>query len=174
MTPFTQPELGVTPMALQRQKEDRRYRLQFRFWADFEKLEGRWLAEHIVALKKRRGFTQSIYDGLRLLHDLQQGKTDVLRELFPHIGDLFASEWRVNEERLADLIVARVGQNTAPIRLLSVSESDEPEVKITEAEAGNEVQNLLNSIRGVTGKPEPKGMKSIAGAGNIAPPEFED
>lgn len=174
MTPFAQPELGVTPMALERQKQDKRYRWQVRFWVDLEKSDERWLAEYIAYLKKRRGFMQAVRDGLWLIHDLQQGKTDALRELFPHIGDLFASEWRVNEERLADLIAARVGQNTAPIRLLSVSESDEPEVKITEAEAGNEVQNLLNSIRGVTGKPEPKGMKSIAGAGNIAPPEFED
>lgn len=155
-------------------QKDGRLRRQIRLDLDWSKDFDYELAGHVKWLKKQRKFTATFRDALRLLWDLQQGKTDVLRELFPHIGDLFASEWRVNEERLADLIAARVGQNTAPIRLMTVPENDEPEVKITEAASGNEVQNLLNSIRGVTGKPEPKDMKSIAGAGNIAPPEFED
>jgi hypothetical protein len=164
----------IPPVVDTTRQKDGRIKRQIRFELDWANDFDYQLAGHVKWLKSQRKFTSTFRDALRLLWDLQQGKTDVLRELFPHIGDLFASEWRVNEERLAELIAARMGQNTAPVRLIPVPDEDEPEVKITEAASGNEVQNLLNSIRGVTGKPTPKAVKSIAGAGNIAPPEFDD
>jgi len=64
-----------------------RFAKQFIFWLNLEDESEYAIAETIEDLKDRRQFSKSIRDGLRLIVDLSQGRTDVLRELFPSILD---------------------------------------------------------------------------------------
>ena len=61
------------------------YRLMFKFWLDVTKPEEGRIADKIEILKNERTFSQVIRDGIRLMWDLKQGKTDVLFELFPWV-----------------------------------------------------------------------------------------
>ena len=59
------------------------YRLMYRFWLDVTKPNEESIADQIELLKNERSFTATIRDGIRLICDLKDGKTDVLCELFP-------------------------------------------------------------------------------------------
>ena len=61
------------------------YRLMYRFWLDMAKPEEEDIADKIELLKNTRSFSQTIRDGIRLIVDLRNGKTDVLFELFPFV-----------------------------------------------------------------------------------------
>jgi hypothetical protein len=61
------------------------YRLQFKFWLDENKPDEKSIADIIEKLKNSRRYAAAIRDGLRLVWDLSQGKTDVLLELFPFV-----------------------------------------------------------------------------------------
>jgi hypothetical protein len=63
----------------------RRARIRQVFWVDLNKPEQAWLAERIVELKSQKSFARTVREGIRLVCDLRQGKTDVLRELFPWV-----------------------------------------------------------------------------------------
>ena len=60
-----------------------RYRLRFTFWLDMLKLDEMALADQIEQLKNERSFVRTIRDGIRLIMDLRNGRTEVLFELFP-------------------------------------------------------------------------------------------
>lgn len=60
-------------------------RYRFDFWLDSDKDDELLLMEDIDALKRRRLFSQTIRDGIRLIMDLRRGSFDVLIELFPDI-----------------------------------------------------------------------------------------
>ena len=60
-------------------------RLRYVFWLNLNKLDEHALAEKIGELKARRTFSRTIRDGIRLICDLRQGRTDVLAELFPWV-----------------------------------------------------------------------------------------
>ena len=62
-----------------------RFSLRFTFWRDMNKPEEYALADHIEALKETRSFASTIRQGLRLIHDLRQGRLEVLFELFPWV-----------------------------------------------------------------------------------------
>lgn len=62
-----------------------RYRSQHMFWVDLNKPEEYKLAVLIQELKSRRAFARTVRNGLRLMYDLSQGRTDVLRELYPWV-----------------------------------------------------------------------------------------
>lgn len=64
------------------------------FWLDDNKPTEAVLINDIGKLKENRQYTRFIRDGIRLMIDLSQGKTDVLRELFP---------WVLEEQKEADL-----------------------------------------------------------------------
>ena len=61
------------------------YRLMFRFWLDIEKSDEESIANKIEILKNSRSYSKTIRDGIRLIWDLRQGKTDILREFFPGV-----------------------------------------------------------------------------------------
>lgn len=79
------------------------FRKRFTFWLDLYKDDELALAEEIEGLKKGRQFTKSIRDGLRLITDLQAGRTDVLLELFPWVVRHFRDETLGVEDLLAAL-----------------------------------------------------------------------
>jgi len=60
-------------------------RMRFNFWLDLEKKDENSLVETINILKEKRDFVRTIRNGIRLIYDLSQGRTDVLSELFPWV-----------------------------------------------------------------------------------------
>lgn len=60
-----------------------RFRLKFTFWLNINKSDEQELSEIIEDLKAQRGFASAIRDGLRIVWELRQGKTDTLYRLFP-------------------------------------------------------------------------------------------
>lgn len=73
------------------------YRLMFRFWLDMVKPEEESIADIIEKLKSAKRYTAAIRDGLRLVWDLSQGKTDVLLELFPFVKTALAGDGGSND-----------------------------------------------------------------------------
>lgn len=145
---------GVTPD----QKQDKRYRFQMRFWFDLAKTEERWLADYVAFLKAGRNFHETVRQGLRLMHDLRQGNTDVLLELFPFVAQRQSG---MDEERLVELLAARL--NATPKRPLTLPDDDDTTVSIqTVSGGGNAIETFLNAASGLQGKP--KQLKGINGA----------
>lgn len=157
---------GVTPAP----KQDKRYRFQMRFWVDLEKAEERWLADYAAYLKAGRNFHETVRQGLRLIHDLRQGKTDVLFEMFPFV----AHHQPLNEERLAALIAARLGSVPAARPVALTEDTDTVEVK-TVADNGTAIETFLQSAAGLQGKPTAPKIKGISGAAlTLSAPDEED
>ena len=73
------------------QSRDKRYRKTINFQLDLNKPDGQEVAQHIKELKRGRGYAKAIRDGIRLIVDLQKGRLDVLRELFPWVVEQSAS-----------------------------------------------------------------------------------
>ncbi len=73
-------------------RSDKRNRIQIRFDLDLGKIVEAELAERIKELKKVRLFADYVRNGLRLMIDLSEKKTDVLLELFPWIADTFKAQ----------------------------------------------------------------------------------
>jgi hypothetical protein len=73
--------LGVTP------KKDKRYRVMMRFWLDANNPTDRALGQWLERLKKQRQYTATIRQALRLYRDLQRGRLEVMRELFPEFWE---------------------------------------------------------------------------------------
>lgn len=71
-------------------KADKRYRVQHRFWLDLKTELGDFLDEKVRELKRKRKFQSTVIQALRLFFDLQSGRTDVLRELFPHVVEVLS------------------------------------------------------------------------------------
>lgn len=74
-----------------------RYRVMHKFWLDVAKDDEDTLDATIHELKRKRTFTKTIRDGLRLICDLHQGRLDVLFELFPWVRAEFLSGMQPQE-----------------------------------------------------------------------------
>lgn len=61
------------------------HRIGFKFWLNLDKENEEVIADTIEHLKSNRSFTETIRNGIRLIVDLQAGKTDVLFQLFPFV-----------------------------------------------------------------------------------------
>lgn len=61
----------------------RRHRLMYNFWLDINKPEEEEIADTIENLKDTRSFAKAVRDGIRLIWELKQGKTEYLFQLFP-------------------------------------------------------------------------------------------
>lgn len=59
------------------------YRTQIIFWIDLETPEGEHINEIVDGMKRKRRFSKSVQEGLRLVHDLNKERTGVLNELYP-------------------------------------------------------------------------------------------
>lgn len=62
-----------------------RKRFQFKFWLDVVKPGQMALAERLDELRPARQFAPTVRNALRLFFDLSDGKTDVLKEIFPWV-----------------------------------------------------------------------------------------
>lgn len=69
-----------------------RFRKRYKFWLNILKDDEFELAEELDTLKKRRLFTPTIRDGIRLILDLRKGNMEILFELFPHLQEKFSGD----------------------------------------------------------------------------------
>lgn len=69
-------------------------RKRYSFWLDRRKPDERAVEDLISQMKADRAFTPSIRNGLRLMADLQDGKLDILFELFPWVRAEFLEYMR--------------------------------------------------------------------------------
>lgn len=74
--------------SVNRPSVNKRYDLQYRFFLNANDDFELWLADEIAELKSKRSFTRTVRDGIRLVIDLRNGKTDVLFELFPWVKNI--------------------------------------------------------------------------------------
>ena len=67
--------------------------MMFRFWLDRLNARDYDAGTHLVLLRDAKDgrYTKTIRNGVRLIASLEQGRVDVLLELFPHIQALLLS-----------------------------------------------------------------------------------
>ncbi|MCC7130448.1 MAG: hypothetical protein IT297_08640 [Anaerolineae bacterium] len=93
-------------------------RIQVKTWLDCNKDDELLLAEHIDQLKRERSFAKTFRDGIRLICELRQGKTDLLFSLFPDLRQHLTpppappdnSDLKAELRRLQDMILRSSGQ----------------------------------------------------------------
>jgi hypothetical protein len=124
------------------------YRLQFKFWLDVSKLDEESIADIIEKLKNARKYSAAIRDGLRLIWDLSQGKTDVLLELFPFVKTALASGANDNGG--------------------GISKADLDELAALIKESKQEPPLAASGLQPIGG------LKPLGGLKPIAPPVYED
>ena len=160
-----------------RPQRKRRYRLMHNFWLDMHKPEEERIADVIERLKSSRSFAKTVRDGIRLIWDLKQGRTDVLTELFPLIAARLAPapalkalpDGRVQaqlariEQMLAKqqngfFLEERTTERTTenPLKKLqsiTIDDEDEPDLIIRPATSdGNKAtENFLSSLMALQG-----------------------
>jgi len=136
----------------------RRFRLRFTFWLDVEKDAEYELAETIDELKQQRRFSETIRDGIRLICDLREGRTDSLYELFPWVkienGGTPDQSLQQEIESLRQLLLAQQGlerasYNTEPDRFDTFDDDDDIDLEIKETSDGASTSNFLNSLMGL-------------------------
>lgn len=179
------------------------YRIMFKFWLDVTKDQEATLADYCEAAKEKRRFTRIIREGLSLMMDLQQGKTEVLRALFPGIVEAIKAEAKPpttdgNAENLAQALArleklmlqnaqlpakANVG---SALKLLPAPTDDDPDlipIKIAEDTSSKDISaNFLRSLASITGdnygipapNPRPAGNAKKMEVPQFAPPTFDD
>ena len=76
-----------------------RYRLGFKFWLNTNNSEEEKLAEQIKSLKRKRSFSKTVRDGIRLICSLRDGRLDVLQQLFPWVWDQITLEVQANQPK---------------------------------------------------------------------------
>jgi hypothetical protein len=146
-----------------------RFRLRYTFWLDLNKSEEKDIAEKIEELKAQRSFAKTVRDGIRLIWDMSQGRTDVLLELFPWIAEHFqgVAVAGLTADQVREIVRRETSENAVPSPMLvsgnlkSLVGSDKPlpgpddhddlagllEVKNVALEADSVVaQNLINSM----------------------------
>lgn len=72
-----------------------RKKMMFRFWFDLYNPMDKDAGDYLYILRERKdgSYTRAIRNGARLLSSLQQGRVDVLLELFPHIQVLLNNHY---------------------------------------------------------------------------------
>lgn len=124
----------------------RRKKHQIRLELDLNKQFDYDLTGHIYWLKRQRKFTPTLRDALRLIWDLQQGKTDVLMELFGWVAEAFVMQHRLDEERLAELIAARL--HTRPAVVFTEADLDTVELEVKAGQYSEDADdNILAALR---------------------------
>ena len=155
-------------------------RMIFKFWLDTDKPDESDLIGVIPEMKRRRLFTPTLRDGIRLIRDLRAGQVDVLTELFPWVlnnrdngsgsegqGGYVLPDGTDNAliaqiDRLENLIMQQVNVPAAAI-VPPIPANNLPELQSKKAKTnGQSRQNLLDAMAGIAGtqkitiKPEAK------------------
>ena len=146
----------------------------FRFWLDVNKPEEHQLAEHLEKLKRKRQFSRTIRDSLRLFLDLKAGKTDVLQELFPGIAPQM--DFAAIIQQAADASAERFANTAPPLieasgNMSELSKEKRPqredddairslEVKKSTVSGEQVYQNIVNSLLTIQVKPAKKAART--------------
>lgn len=90
----------------------KRYRKMFPFQLDLNKPEEYEIAQQIKELKRKRSFSKTVRDGIRLICDLRKGRLDVLHELFPWVWEQVALEieTEAQEAPLPETLTAKLAR----------------------------------------------------------------
>lgn len=141
-------------------------RFRISFWLDANKDDELLLLEDIDRLKGMRKFTRTVRDGIRLMIDLQEGKVDVLFELFPDLKKRLNSQEIGHEaERLArmeeillkidksnELLIldqphhSRTSNKPKTRELMSPDEEDLDLLEVKKDSKSNSSENFLRSL----------------------------
>jgi len=122
-----------------------RFRMRFTFWLDLNKEDEYEIAEEIELLKRKRTFSQTIRDGIRLICDLRAGRTDVLRELFPWVLEPAAHEGGGVQQQLKRLEVLLLEQGNVPIdRPAALKNAGEVALEVKSAKRDEDVNSGFN------------------------------
>jgi hypothetical protein len=137
----------------------KRYREKFTFWLNLTNNSEYEIAEQITELKRKRSFSKTIRDGIRLIYDLRQGNTTVLVELFPWVKENLKPQETTGEkvlreqlERLERLLIEQGNKPIALPATTSLSETlldeDLPSVFVQDviADPAEARSNFANSM----------------------------
>lgn len=161
---------GVTP-------QDKRNRIQFRFWLDANKPEQAEMGDKLDRMKadKNKSFAAFIRNAIRLMLSLMAGETIVLVELFPHVVEAIRADATPTAGDSLEAIVRRAIKDEIGQRELTPIEAkpsgglqqigglqkiqppsfDDNEIELTVSKAkgdGNATQNFLNAMWGLQNK----------------------
>jgi len=129
----------------------RRHRLMYNFWLDINKPEEEVIADNIEHLKSSRSFAKSVRDGIRLICELKQGKTDFLFQLFP---------WLRAEITISQPQLEITNQPHVSVQLKRI------EQLLREQQLGTPLQTAVSSM-------EHGSIKQLD-VGSFAPPKFDE
>lgn len=184
-------DADVTP------KQDKRYRVQFRFWLDANKTHESKIGQALDDMKSKRKYQPFIRDAIRLMLSLMTGQIAILLELFP--GIVAQIENRANSAevlRVAGMEGIIAQQERQILELQAQLSKHEPIAASDELEqivqgmqrieqamnAHNSPQNAANvDMRGLTPvqvqssvQPGNQGIRHIAGMSAAPLPDFDD
>lgn len=101
--------------------QEKRYRVRRLFQLDLNNPEHEEIDEIITQLKKDRVYSPAIRDGLRLIAELREGKTDFLEDQFPWIAAALGGS-RVN---LAQLDIEEDGKPAPQLEETTTQEREQ-------------------------------------------------
>ncbi|MEL6524078.1 MAG: hypothetical protein AAFQ07_00075 [Chloroflexota bacterium] len=113
-------------------------RKRYSFWLDRRKPDERAVESLISQMKADRAFTPSIRNGLRLMADLQDGKLDVLFELFPWVRAEFLEYMRELQPEAKTESAQPQPQSSEPTPTPSVPETDTAWIEAEQERLDNE------------------------------------
>lgn len=128
-----------------------RFRLKFTFWLNVNKSDEQKLAEIIEDLKAQRGFASAIRDGLRIVWELRQGKTDTLYRLFPltQPQQQDTSELAALVEQFKQAMVNTHSAGVAQATMWNMPPDNKPEVRMVENEEEHKQLSVKNTLAAI-------------------------
>lgn len=136
-----------------------RYRLRYTFWLDHADPDEVAVADTIEMLKNERSFASTVRDGIMLINELRQGKTDLLLKLFPWIVDALrpaagesdghSDDLKREIQALREAVLAQGGGNgylmSPPPKRLASSDAV-PELVVKKSTSTDATANFLASL----------------------------
>lgn len=123
------------------------HRIGFKFWLNLDKKSEEAIADQIEHLKSNRSFTETIRNGIRLIVNLSNGKTDVLLELYPWVQTKLQSSSGSNDN-------GDIKREIANLQSLILQQSSSTDSQIM--------------------KPVSGGLQPLQGLNPIAPPAYDE
>jgi hypothetical protein len=122
------------------------FRMRFTFWLDLNKSDESELADIVDTLKSQRGYASAIRDGLRLVWELRQGKTEHLLKLFPFVREALQAD---NSELITLITSMMHNPTTTPLppRLVPTHDTVPAVGKLDESKAREiSINNALAAL----------------------------
>jgi hypothetical protein len=100
-----------------------RQRERVDFWLDLLKQDEWELLQVIETLKRQRLFTKAVRDGIWLIWDLSQGRTEALLELFPWVAEHFCGTGSngLTADQVREIVRLEAGEITANVETSGIT-----------------------------------------------------